>query len=111
MIAATSPVLNVANLRELNSYDLTGMHRRGIALDELIVTHLSLVAELRKLDANEELICRMTVEGFTAEEIAAEIGCSPGTIYRHMQQLRWTLYGVDAADALAKVQASAGWDA
>ena len=102
-----SPALNVANLRDLNSYELTGHHRRGAALDDLILAHLAVQAELRKLDAYQELIVRYMAEGYNLSEIAREIGCTPQTVARHAEQLRWSLFGVDAADALAKQRCAA----
>ena len=96
---ALSQELSIASLRELNSYELTGEIRRGAPLDDMIFAHLATQAELRKLDAPEELICRMTVEGYTQREIACELGCSHQKVSRIIKQIRWSLYGVDVLPA------------
>lgn len=103
---AISPVLNVANLRDLNSYEATGIHRRGAPLEELVLAHVAVVAELRKLSAEEETVVRMLVEGYRQYEIAAELQCSNHTVSHYVKQLRWSLYGLDIADAIAKARAA-----
>lgn len=102
-----APVLSVANLRDLNSYEATGVHRRGAALEDMVLAHLAVQAELRKLCAEEELICRLLAEGYNQRELAEEMGCSPRTVKRYLEQAQWSLYGVDAADALAKQRCAA----
>jgi DNA-binding NarL/FixJ family response regulator len=103
----SAAVLSIASVRDLNSFEATGLHRRGAALDDLILSHLSALAELRKLSAHEELVCRYLAEGYTRTDIAKELGCTWRTVDRHVRQVRWSLFGVDAADALAKQRCAA----
>lgn len=87
--------VTIGALRMLNTYESTGLFEgRQSRLDDLILEHLAVEQELRKLDAWEETLCRMVAEGYEQQEIAAELSCSPDTVRRKLRQVRWSLLGV-----------------
>lgn len=99
----TSSDFSVSRLRKLNSYEACGLHQRDLRpLDEIILDHLQLVRDMARLNRYEETICRMLVEGYTRREIAVELNLSARTTCRMVSQIRWSLFGVDAHDALTK---------
>lgn len=85
-------LLDLVALRRSNSYLLTGVLASSPnSLDRLIQEHLQTEQMLRGFDAYEELIVRMTAEGYSAREMAAELGCTTSTVNRLRAQLRLTL--------------------
>jgi DNA-directed RNA polymerase specialized sigma24 family protein len=86
--------VNIGSIQRMNHREVAGQHvRSSSSLQDLIIEHLDLVREMEKLDAYEEVICRMVVEGFTQGEIARECGISVWSVARRLSSLRWTLYG------------------
>lgn len=85
--------MTVHSLRNFNSHDLTGSFSRsaGMALDDLVIDHLVTQQELQRLDGYEEVIARMTVEGFSAQEIATECGASVRTVFRILRDIKISL--------------------
>lgn len=91
-------LVTIGALRMLNTYESAGVFEGNKSrLDDLILEHLAVQAELRKLDAHEECLVRMVAEGYKQSEIAEELGCSRNAVWRKMQQVKWSLYGVGDA--------------
>jgi DNA-binding NarL/FixJ family response regulator len=80
-------------VQSFNSYELTGCMEGagGHALDDLVIEHLTVQRELRKLNAREEVVLRMMAEGYTVAEIAEELGVSARTVVTLRQGLRLSL--------------------
>lgn len=86
--------VTIGALRMLNTFETTGVFEgRQSRLDDLILEHLAVQQQLRKLDAWEETLCRMVAEGYNQAEIATELGCHVSSVWRRMQQVRWSLLG------------------
>jgi DNA-binding CsgD family transcriptional regulator len=95
-----SEQISVARLQRMNLREATGYYGRSFrSLEDLIIDHLMLVRAMPNLDAYEECACRMMVEGYSIEEIAEELGVSPRSARRLVEQLRWTVYGFSPLDA------------
>ena len=86
--------VTIGSLRSLNTYETTGRFEHSGALDELIIQHLAVQQELRKLDAREECLVRMVAEGYSQLDIAQELACSTASVGRKMRQIKWSLYGL-----------------
>lgn len=88
------PAVTVGALRMLNTYESVGVFEgRESRLDDLILEHLTVQKELKKLNAYEECLVRMVAEGFNGTEIAQELGCSPYVVRRKMRKIKASLYG------------------
>jgi DNA-directed RNA polymerase specialized sigma24 family protein len=63
-------------------------HHCFTRLDELLIECRRLLGLLEDPDLQRVALCKM--EGFTVEEIAAELGCVPRTVKRRLQLIRRT---------------------
>jgi DNA-binding NarL/FixJ family response regulator len=81
------------SVQAFNSYELTGSLSRsaGQGLDDLVLEHLTVQRELKKLSAHEEMVLRMLAEDYGNAEIAAEMGVAVKTVIRLRRGLAQSL--------------------